>query len=90
MSRSRHLQAVLRSVFRQRSRRRRIRLSESGDSKFHRVARANGASGTGLGLAISRGIVEAHGGGIAAVPRDGGGLQVQFSLPLAGEGGRDR
>lgn len=56
--------------------------------KFHRVTRANGASGTGLGLAISRGIVEAHGGKIVAQPRAGGGLEVRFSLPLAGDGER--
>lgn len=58
--------------------------------KFHRVARANGASGTGLGLAISRGIVEAHGGKIVAQSRAGGGLAVEFSLPLATAGERDR
>ncbi|MBU0607991.1 MAG: sensor histidine kinase KdpD [Armatimonadetes bacterium] len=57
--------------------------------KFHRVMRPNGASGTGLGLAISRGIIEAHGGRISAHPRDGGGLEVQFSLPLTVPGGED-
>ena len=57
--------------------------------KFQRVTRPDGATGTGLGLAISRGIVEAHGGRISAQPRPGGGLEVQFTLPLEAEGGRD-
>jgi two-component system sensor histidine kinase KdpD len=58
--------------------------------KFHRVTRPNGASGTGLGLAISRGIIEAHGGRIVARPRAGGGLEVEFSLPLTAARGKDR
>lgn len=58
--------------------------------KFQRVTRPDGATGTGLGLAISRGIVEAHGGRISARPRPGGGLEVQFTLPLAPQGGGDR
>lgn len=37
--------------------------------------------GTGLGLAICRAIVEAHGGGIAAEDRPGGGAVVVFTLP---------
>lgn len=39
--------------------------------------------GTGLGLSICKGIVEAHGGSISARNRPGGGLTVQFSLPLS-------
>jgi len=58
--------------------------------KFHRGARADGASGTGLGLAISRGVIEAHGGTIRARGRAGAGLEVQFSLPLSDEGGESR
>jgi signal transduction histidine kinase len=36
----------------------------------------------GLGLAISKGLVEAHGGQIAARNAPGGGLQITFTLPI--------
>ena len=39
-------------------------------------------SGTGLGLAIARRVVEAHGGTIAAAPRDGGGTVFRLVLPV--------
>ncbi|MEI6874222.1 MAG: ATP-binding protein, partial [Spirochaetota bacterium] len=48
--------------------------------KFHRAAGA-APGGCGLGLAICKGIVEAHGGGIAARNLDGGGFAVGFTLP---------
>jgi two-component system sensor histidine kinase KdpD len=50
--------------------------------KFYRVQRPESVSGTGLGLAICKGIVEAHGGFIAAENRPGGGTTITFTLPL--------
>jgi two-component system sensor histidine kinase KdpD len=47
---------------------------------FYR-ARREGPSGVGLGLAVAKGLVEAHGGTIAARNRDGGGAQLTFTLP---------
>lgn len=41
--------------------------------------------GTGLGLAIARKIVTDHRGRINAVPAEGGGLRVIFTLPLEGK-----
>jgi signal transduction histidine kinase len=42
------------------------------------------SGGTGLGLAISRRIVEEHGGKIEARGREGGGLEVRFTVPRGG------
>ena len=39
-------------------------------------------AGLGLGLTIAKGIVNAHGGRIWANPTAGGGLTVQFALPI--------
>ncbi len=50
--------------------------------KFYRVQRPGSVSGTGLGLSICRGIVEAHGGFIAAEARPGGGTAITLALPL--------
>ncbi|WP_238010373.1 HAMP domain-containing sensor histidine kinase [Dactylosporangium sp. AC04546] len=41
------------------------------------------APGAGLGLSIVRAVVLAHGGGVQADPRDGGGLIVTVILPTA-------
>jgi len=51
--------------------------------KFYRVQRPDSVVGTGLGLAICKGIVEAHGGGITAANRPGGGTIVKVTLPAA-------
>jgi two-component system sensor histidine kinase KdpD len=50
--------------------------------KFYRIQDPEGVHGTGLGLSICKGIVEAHGGGILAENRMGGGLRVMVTLPL--------
>ncbi|MFN3304841.1 MAG: sensor histidine kinase, partial [Roseateles sp.] len=42
-----------------------------------------GQGGTGLGLALVREIVEAHDGRVALANREGGGLRVLLTLPLA-------
>lgn len=51
---------------------------------FEPFFRGRGAAGGfGLGLAIARQAVLAHGGSIQAANREGGGLIVEISLPLA-------
>ena len=50
--------------------------------KFFRVG-GNSGSGLGLGLTLARGIVEAHSGKMWATATPGGGLTVQFTLPIA-------
>jgi two-component system sensor histidine kinase KdpD len=49
--------------------------------KFYRIQRPDRVAGTGLGLSISKGIVEAHGGHIAAQNRSGGGTIISLVLP---------
>lgn len=59
--------------------------------KFYRVLHSqhsrhsqhpnNNPRGSGLGLAVCKGLVEAHGGHIWAVAREGGGLVVSVVLP---------
>ena len=62
---------------------------------FERFFRATGATqkaiqGTGLGLTITKAIAEAHGGSIAVASEEGLGTTFAWSMPLAGEGRRDR
>jgi signal transduction histidine kinase len=56
---------------------------------FYRVdpARSAATGGTGLGLYLVKRIAEAHGGRARALPRPGGGLAVEVSLPLADDRG---
>lgn len=53
--------------------------------KFYRVQHPQRVGGTGLGLAICKGIVECHNGRIWAENRPGGGMTVNFTLPLPEE-----
>jgi two-component system sensor histidine kinase KdpD len=53
---------------------------------FYRVRAGDGdGKGTGLGLAIARGILDAHGGSIRALPRADGrsGTRIEIRLPLS-------
>jgi two-component system sensor histidine kinase KdpD len=50
--------------------------------KFYRVQRPENVSGSGLGLSICKGIIDAHGGKIFALPRTGGGTVIAIELPL--------
>ena len=56
--------------------------------RFYRgdPSRARASGNTGLGLAIARGIVEAHGGTIAAQPGPTGGTAFTIVLPAARPG----
>ncbi|MEO8139589.1 MAG: sensor histidine kinase KdpD [Gemmatimonadota bacterium] len=52
--------------------------------KFYRGSGAEPGKGVGLGLTICRGIITAHGGRIWAEARPGGGIVINFTLPLTG------
>ena len=54
---------------------------------FERFARSPTSPGAGLGLAIAKGIVETHGGTIAATSDAGRGTEIRFTLPLLGPSG---
>jgi len=47
------------------------------------VSRSRRTGGVGLGLSIVKAVAEAHRGGVAALPRPGGGLEVRVTLPAA-------
>ncbi|MDH5534553.1 MAG: ATP-binding protein [Betaproteobacteria bacterium] len=49
---------------------------------FTRLDAARGGSGTGLGLAIVDRIARLHGGSVALMAREGGGLRARVALPL--------
>ncbi len=51
--------------------------------KFYRLQRPINVPGTGLGLYICKGIIEAHGGNIAARNRPGGGTIISITLPIS-------
>ena len=50
---------------------------------FYRSERTSEVSGVGIGLTVCKRLVEAHGGRIWAVPREGGGAILAFTLPVA-------
>ena len=54
-----------------------------GDSSrlFEKFVRASAAPGAGIGLAVVRAIVEAHGGRVDALSREGGGALFRIVLP---------
>jgi len=54
--------------------------------RFYRADTARSQPGSGLGLAIVRETVEALGGSVWAASRSGGGAEVGFVLPPAGDG----
>jgi signal transduction histidine kinase len=47
-----------------------------------RTERTGSDKGVGLGLSIARSVARAHGGHIAARPREGGGLVMRVTLPI--------
>lgn len=49
--------------------------------KFYRGTAKPGPGGTGLGLAIAKGIIEAHGAELSAIPRNGGGMIFRMGFP---------
>jgi two-component system sensor histidine kinase BaeS len=60
-------------------------------SLFERLYRAEPSrsrktGGSGLGLAICKTIIEGHQGEITAANSDGGGLRIEISLPVSGDG----
>ncbi len=56
------------------------------DHVFERFSRSASTGGTGLGLAIARGLVELHGGTIAATSQQGEGTRIEVRLPVGGPG----
>ena len=44
------------------------------------------AAGVGIGLAVCKRLIEAQGGRMWARPREGGGADIGFALPIVAEG----
>jgi PAS domain S-box-containing protein len=65
--------------------------SDDGDTLFSPFYRSSAAkrhaSGMGIGLAVCKRIAEAQGGRMWARPREGGGAEVGFALPLMADPG---
>lgn len=59
-----------------------VLLREKIFDKFFRIHAESAQSGVGLGLSICRAIVEAHGGSIRAVNRNGGGTIFRLNIPM--------
>ncbi len=58
--------------------------------RFYRSASARGrAEGLGIGLAVCKRLIEAQGGRLWAKPRDGGGAEFGFALPITEDDGTD-
>ena len=51
--------------------------------RFYRALNAAPGKGVGLGLAVAKGFVEAMGGSIAALARQGGGTVFRLTFPAA-------
>jgi signal transduction histidine kinase len=56
--------------------------SEVREHLFERRIKGKESSGHGLGLAFVDAVVRAHGGGITAANREGGGAHIALTLPL--------
>jgi len=50
---------------------------------FERFTRSASTGGSGLGLAIARGLIELHGGTIAASSPAAGGTRIEVRLPIS-------
>jgi two-component system sensor histidine kinase KdpD len=48
---------------------------------FYRCQKLDATSGLGIGLSICKGLIEAHGGNILAMRREGGGSIFRVTLP---------
>jgi two-component system sensor histidine kinase KdpD len=55
------------------------------DAFYRARIEGGGPSGSGLGLAVAKGLVEAHGGQVAAENRAEGGARFVFRLPISSE-----